>query len=70
MLCNNHIVRKMNVGKELACEKDPFYVQNKKTILRLANSSEILRGFPTKTNPTLRLKLVHVSFPRQPVKAR
>jgi hypothetical protein len=52
-LCNNHIVKKTKVGNELAYEKDPFYTQNKNTILRLAGNREALEKYPTKTNPKL-----------------
>jgi len=52
-LCNNRIVRKTKVGNELAYEKDPFYAQNKDTILRLAGNKEAMEKYPTKTNPKL-----------------
>lgn len=52
-LCNNRIVRKTKVGNELAYEKDPFYTQNKDTILRLAGNKEAMEKYPTKTNPKL-----------------
>lgn len=52
-LCNNNIVRKTKVNGETAYEKDPFYTQNKKTILRLAGNKEAMEKYPTKTNPKL-----------------
>ena len=52
-LCNNKIVRKTKMYGETAYEKDPFYTQNKKTILRLAGNKEALEKYPTKTNPKL-----------------
>jgi hypothetical protein len=52
-LCNNRIVRKAKVGNQLAYEKDPFYSQNKDSILRLAGNKEALEKYPTKTNPKL-----------------
>lgn len=52
-LCNNHIIKKTKVGNELAYEKDPFYTQNKNTVLRLAGNREALEKYPTKTNPRI-----------------
>lgn len=52
-LCNNNIVRKTKMDGETAYEKDPFYTQNKKTVLRLAGNKEALEKYPTKTNPKL-----------------
>jgi|GEM_PF-499267 len=70
VLCGNRIAKKTKIGIELAYEKDSFYAQNKKTIMRLVNNREALTRFPTKTNPTLRLGSIHVSFPRHLVRAR
>jgi len=52
-LSNNHIVRKTKVKKDTAYEKDPFYTQNKNTILRLAGNREALEKYPTKINPRM-----------------
>jgi len=68
-LCNNHIVTKTKVGSELAYGKDPFYAQNKKTILRLAGDKEALEKFPTKINPRFGEVTVNVSFPEKMVDA-
>ncbi len=52
-LCNNNIARKTKMNGETAYEKDPFYTQNKKKILRLAGNKKALEKYPTKTNPKL-----------------
>jgi hypothetical protein len=52
-LFNDHIVKQTKIGKELAYEKDPFFTQHKKTILRLAGNKEAMEKYPTKTNPKL-----------------
>jgi len=64
-LCNNRIIKKTKVRKELAYEKDPFYTQNKKKILSLAGNKEALEKFPTKTNPKIKEMLVHVLLPKK-----
>jgi len=64
-LCNNNIVRKIKMNGETAYEKDPFYTQNKKTILRLAGNKKALEKFPTKTNPKFGDITVNVSFPKK-----
>jgi hypothetical protein len=64
-LCNNRIAKKTKMGKELAYEKDPFYTQNKKKILRLADNKEALRKFPTKTNPRIGKFSMPVLLPKK-----
>lgn len=68
-LFNNRIVKQTKVGKELAYEKDPFYTQHKKTILRLAGNKKALEKFPTKINPRFGDITVSVSLPRNMIDA-
>jgi hypothetical protein len=68
-LCNNDIVKKTKVGKELAYEKYPFYTQNKDKVLRLAGNKKALEKFPTKTNPHIREATITVSFPKRIIDA-
>lgn len=64
-LCNNNIVKKTKIDGETAYEKDQFYTQNKKTILRLAGNKKALEKFPTKTNPRFGDITVNVSLPKK-----
>jgi len=64
-LANNSIVKKTRVKGELAYEKDPFYTQNKKKILKLAGNKKALDEFPTKTNPRLGDITLNVRLPKQ-----
>lgn len=69
-LCNNRIVRKTKAGNELAYEKDPFYTQNKDTILRLAGNKKALEKYPTKTNPKLgNIAVTVVTLPEKMIDA-
>ena len=63
-LCNNDIVKKTKIGKELAYEKYPFYTQNKDRVLRLAGNKEALDKFPTKTNPNVKGATISLVFPK------
>jgi len=69
-LCNNHIVKKTKIENELAYEKDPFYTQNKKTILRLAGDRKALERFPTKISPRIGEITVTISLPKKMVDAK
>jgi hypothetical protein len=63
-LCNNRIVGKTKVGHELAYERDPFYLQNKEKILRLAGNPNALKEYPTKTNPRIEPRHIVIKLPR------
>ncbi|MHA1227867.1 MAG: hypothetical protein ACTSPV_14060 [Candidatus Hodarchaeales archaeon] len=52
-LYNNRIIKKTKVDGELAYERDDFYFQNKKQILRLANDSKERAKYPTKRTPQI-----------------
>jgi hypothetical protein len=67
-LKHDNIVQQVKVGKDLAYQKDPFYCQHKKQILRLAGNKRELDNFPTKTNPKVRA--ISVSIPRDMIDAR
>lgn len=64
-LSNNGIVKKTKVKGGTAYEKDPFYSQNKRKILKLACNKKALDRFPTKTNPRFGEITISASFPRQ-----
>lgn len=64
-LGNNSIVKKTKIDGDTAYEKDPFYTQNKKKILRLAGDKKALDKFPTKTNPRFGDITLNVSLPKQ-----
>jgi hypothetical protein len=64
-LANNSIVKKTKINNEIAYEKDPFFTQNKKKILRLAGNKKALAEFPTKTNPRFREMTLNVRLPKQ-----
>jgi DNA-binding transcriptional regulator GbsR (MarR family) len=67
-LCNNSIVKKTKMNGDTAYEKDPFYSQNKKKILRLAGNKKALAKFPTKINPQIRnLEVTVVELPKRMV---
>jgi len=65
---NDHIFQQVKGGKDLAYQKDSFYCQHKKRILRLAGNKRELDNFPTRTNP--RTRAVSFSIPRDMVNAR
>jgi hypothetical protein len=69
-LFNNRIVKQIKVGKDLAYEKDPFFTQHKKTILRLAGNKKALERFPTKITPKIGEIAVSVSLPKRMVDAQ
>jgi len=64
-LCDNYIVIKAEIGKELAYEKDPFYTQHKEKVLRLAGDKKALAKFPTKINPKIGEVMINISFPKK-----
>jgi len=65
-LCNNQIVKKVKVGKELAYEKDQFFSENKNRILKLARNKNQLEKFPTKINP-INKEVIYISIPKKMV---
>ena len=69
-LCNNHIVRKTKIDKELAYEKDPFYTQNKNRILGLAGNKKALERFPTKINPRITEVMIPIYLPKKMANAK
>lgn len=66
-LGNNHIVRRVKIGKEWGYEKDPFYTQNKNKILKLAGNKKAMSKFPTKINPRNRTTITYVPFPKKQI---
>jgi len=52
-LHNQRIINKININGKLAYERDDFYFQNKRKILKLAENKDALEKFPTKRNPQL-----------------
>jgi len=66
-LHNNRIVNQRKVDGKLAYEKDDFYGQNKKLILRLAGNKSALKKYPTKRNPRAATVLVSLPVPRKTI---
>ena len=66
-LYNNRIVKQLKINGELAYEKDDFYAQNKKTILRLAGDKRALAKYPTKRNPRAATVFVNLPVPRKAI---
>jgi hypothetical protein len=65
-LCDNKIVQKTKIEKELAYDKDPFFSQNKIKILSLAGHKEKLDKFPTKISPRIKsLSVTTISLPKK-----
>jgi hypothetical protein len=62
-LYNNRIVKQLKINGKLAYEKDDFYAQNKKKILRLAGNKKAMENFPTKWNPRTTSTTVVISLP-------
>jgi len=62
-LYNNRIVKQLKINGKLAYEKDDFYAQNKKKILRLAGNKKAMENFPTKWNPRTPSTTVVISLP-------
>ena len=66
-LYNNRVVKQLKINGELAYEKDDFYAQNKKTILRLAGDKRALAKYPTKRNPRAATVFVNLPVPRKAI---
>jgi len=66
-LYNNRIVKQLKINGELAYEKDDFYAQNKKIILRLAGDKRALAKYPTKRNPRAATVIVNLPVPRKAI---
>lgn len=66
-LYNNRIVKQLKINGELAYEKDDFYAQNKKSILRLAGDKHALAKYPTKRNPRAATVIVNLPVPRKAI---
>lgn len=59
-LYNQRIIKKISINGKLAYERDDFYFQNKRKILKLAENKDALEKFPTKRNlqlPKITIKL-------------
>ena len=69
-LYNNRIVEQRKVDGKLAYEKDDFYGQNKKVILRLAGNKRALEKYPTKRNPRATTVLVNLPVPKRAIDVR
>lgn len=66
-LCNNRIIKRRKTKGKLAYEKDDFYAQNKKLILRLAGDKRALEKYPTKRNPRAATVLINLPVPRKAI---
>lgn len=66
-LYNNRIVKRKKVNGKLAYEKDDFYSQNKKTILRLAGNKRAMEKYPTKWSPRTSTVIVNLPVPRRAI---
>lgn len=69
-LVNNYIVKQLKINKEIAYENDPFYLQNKKTILSLSANKSKLIAFPTKINPRINNTYIEIRLPKKSFDAR
>lgn len=52
-LHNNHVLKQVKKGTELAYEKDTFFCQHTKQIIALANNKKKRDNIPTKTHPKI-----------------
>ena len=66
-LYNNRIIKQRKVNGKLAYERDDFYFQNKKTILRLAGNKRALDKYPTKWSPRTSTVIVNLPVPRKAI---
>jgi len=66
-LYNNRIIKRKKVSGELAYEKDDFYAQNKKLILKLAGNRNALAKYPTKRNPHDKTVIINLPVPRKEI---
>jgi hypothetical protein len=66
-LYNNRIVKQREINGKLAYEKDDFYSQNKKTILRLAGNKRAMEKYPTKWTPRSSTVIVNLPVPRKAI---
>lgn len=66
-LYNNRIVKQRKVNGELAYERDDFYFQNKKKILRLASNKRALEKYPTKWTPKTSTVIVNLPVSRKTI---
>ena len=66
-LYNNRIIKRRKVDGKLAYEKDDFFSQNKKTILRLASDKRALEKYPTKRNPRAATIFINLPVPRKAI---
>jgi len=66
-LYNNRIIKKTKINGELAYERDDFYFQNKKKILKLSEDAEQREKFPTKRTRTTSLDdiTINVKLPKK-----
>ena len=66
-LYNNRIIKQRKINGKLAYEKDDFYSQNKKKILRLAGDKRALENYPTKWRPRTSTVVVNLPVPRKAI---
>jgi len=66
-LYNNRIIKRRKVDGKLAYEKDDFFSQNKKTILRLASDKRAREKYPTKRNPRAATVFINLPVPRKAI---
>jgi hypothetical protein len=69
-LYNNRIVKQLKINGKLAYEKDDFYAQNKKTILRLAGDKRALAKYPTKRNPRAKTVVINLPVPQKEINVK
>jgi hypothetical protein len=60
-LSNNRIITKTKINGKLAYERDDFYFQNKRKILRLAGNKKALERYPTKRTPKLSETIIRLT---------
>ena len=63
-LADNGIVTRVKIDGETAYGKDPFYRQHRSKILSLVKNSKKLKAYPTKTNPSITVRVPKIVFPR------
>ena len=66
-LYNNRIIKRRKVDGKLAYEKDDFFSQNKRTILRLAGNKRAIEKYPTKRSPRAATVFINLPVPRKAI---
>jgi len=66
-LYNNRIVNQKKINGKIVYEKDDFYHQHKKKILRMAGNKVAMDKYPTKYNPRTPAVVVNLKIPQKKI---